>query len=430
VDGSAYFRVPARRNIFIQALDENYMQVQAMRTFVNFQPGETRSCIGCHDPRAGSPMPEPLLALAKGASSLQPQPGDTGPRPLHYPADVQPILDRHCVRCHGGDAPKAGLDLRGTETEFFSASYENLLGKGAVSFLQEWSRPPGGKSGPSHVGNGAMLHAEVQPPYALGSHASKLMKLLLKGHEDVQLEQAEFVRLATWVDANAQYYGSYYGKKNIRYTSDKDFRPVPTLDSARGVKPCVARPATIPAELLGVWRQGEGDARLPDVFDGTNAVSGGGKGTRQAVSVTLRLRPDALRNEWTPLVFTDGGTKGAFHFSLLKDGTPNVAVNVDGKGGWIHGRARRALKTGEWHDLAVVCDTREGGFLQFFVDGQLAGESLLDAGVALNLEAFRIGMWNAWANAPGNNFHGAISELRLYNGTLQQRELQALRQNR
>jgi hypothetical protein len=312
-DGSACFRVPARRNIFMQALDENYMQVQGMRTFVNFQPGETRSCIGCHDPRDGSQTPERPLALAKGASSLQPQPGDAGPRPLHYPSDVQPLLDKHCVRCHGGDAPKAGLDLRGTETEFFSASYENLLVKGAVSFLQEWICPPAGKRGPSHVGNGAMLHAEAKPPYALGSHASKLVRQLLKGHQGVKLEQAEFVRLATWVDANAQYYGSYYGKKNIRYKGAKDFRPVPTLESARGVKPCVPRPAALPAELLGVWKQGQGDVRLPEMFDGTAGVSGGVKGARQAVSVALRLRPEALRNEWTPLVFTDGGNRGAFH---------------------------------------------------------------------------------------------------------------------
>lgn len=40
------------------------------------------------------------------------------------------------------------------------------------------------------------------------------------------------------------------------------------------------------------------------------------------------------------------------------------------------------------------------------------------------------GPWSAWANSPDHNFHGTISELRLYNGTLQQRELQALRQNR
>jgi len=34
-DGSAHFTVPADRNTFFQALDESYMEVQRMRSFVN-----------------------------------------------------------------------------------------------------------------------------------------------------------------------------------------------------------------------------------------------------------------------------------------------------------------------------------------------------------------------------------------------------------
>ena len=46
-DGSAHFLVPANANIFFQALDENYLVVQTESTFVNYMPGETRSCTGC-----------------------------------------------------------------------------------------------------------------------------------------------------------------------------------------------------------------------------------------------------------------------------------------------------------------------------------------------------------------------------------------------
>ena len=237
-DGSAFFKVPNGRNIFFEALDENYMQVQVMRSFVNFQPGEKRSCIGCHDPRDGSQMPTHPMAMAKGAVDIMPQPGDTGPRPIHYPADVQPVLDKHCVSCHGGDKPKAKLDLRGTPTDHFSVSYENLLIKGLVPFIQEWASPPAGKRGPYHQSGASMLFAEAKPAYTYGSHSSKLMKLLLKGHKDVKLSRDEFIRIATWIDANAQFYGSCFGKKNIRYKSDKDFRPVPTIESARCIKPC------------------------------------------------------------------------------------------------------------------------------------------------------------------------------------------------
>ena len=47
-DGSAHFTVPAMRNIYFQALDEDLLAVQTERTYVHYMPGETRSCIGCH----------------------------------------------------------------------------------------------------------------------------------------------------------------------------------------------------------------------------------------------------------------------------------------------------------------------------------------------------------------------------------------------
>ena len=54
-DGSAHFLVQADKNIFFQALDENYMALQHMPTFVNLMPGERRSCVGCHEPRRNAP---------------------------------------------------------------------------------------------------------------------------------------------------------------------------------------------------------------------------------------------------------------------------------------------------------------------------------------------------------------------------------------
>jgi len=48
-DGSAHFLVQADKNIFLQALDKDFIEVQRERTFVNFRPGEVRSCVGCHE---------------------------------------------------------------------------------------------------------------------------------------------------------------------------------------------------------------------------------------------------------------------------------------------------------------------------------------------------------------------------------------------
>ena len=75
------------------------------------------------------------------------------------------------------------------------------------------------------------------PPYTYGSHRSKLISVLRAGHYDVKLSREEFIRLVTWVDANAPYYGSYFGRRNLAHRDQPDFRPVPTLESACGLAP-------------------------------------------------------------------------------------------------------------------------------------------------------------------------------------------------
>jgi hypothetical protein len=60
------------------------------------------------------------------------------------------------------------------------------------------------------------------------------MKKVREGHSGVGLSREEMIRIATWIDSNAPYYGTYFGKKNIKYRHDKDFRPVPTINSTLG----------------------------------------------------------------------------------------------------------------------------------------------------------------------------------------------------
>ncbi len=225
-DGSACFKVPANRNLFFQALDEDYMEVQRMRTFVNLKPGETRSCVGCHEPRDQAPVPRLAKALSRPPAKLSAQPGDVAPRPLHYPTNVQPILDRHCISCHNGKDPKAIPDLRGELTTMFNRSYENILQGGLVDTVREW-----------HGITYAMQNAEAVPPYSHGSHRSRFITVLRAGHHDVKLSKEEWIKLVTWIDSGVPYYGSYYGRRHLKYRGQPDFRPRPSLSSARGVPP-------------------------------------------------------------------------------------------------------------------------------------------------------------------------------------------------
>jgi hypothetical protein len=225
-DGSAHFLVQADRNIFFQVLDEDYIEVQRERTFVNFRPGELRSCVGCHERAENSDAATTRLPLAlrRGPSVPGPQPGeDSGARPLAYEIDVQPVWDRHCTVCHGPEKQEGGLDLSGQRTALFNRSYENILARGLIAVIRE-NHP---KTSNTHY----------LPPYSLGTHASELSKYVSEDHYQVKLSPEERIRVTTWIDANGQYYGSYYGRKNLMYRNHAHFRPVLTFEQSRADHP-------------------------------------------------------------------------------------------------------------------------------------------------------------------------------------------------
>jgi len=254
-DGSAHFVVPAKANIYFQALDANYFAVQTERTFVNYIPGETRACIGCHETPQDAAAAKPrasVLALKRPPSVPGPQIGETaGGRPIHFAADVQPVLDKHCVKCHSGEKPKAGLNLSGTMTALFSVSYESLIperrrGKGRKRGLCDLVGPTIGENHPK-TGN-----VHYMPARSFGSHASILVAMHSKGkvtlknpehakiaaklaevHKKINLTPAELLKISNWVDTNAQYYGSWWGRRNLQYKDHPNFRPVPTFKIAR-----------------------------------------------------------------------------------------------------------------------------------------------------------------------------------------------------
>ena len=195
-DGSAYFKAPAGIPISFQALDEQGRAIQTMRTITYLQPGESMSCVGCHEHRLSSPPRQPkALALNRPASEIEP--GPDGSKPLSYPLLVQPVLDRLCVKCHSGDAP-AGPEnnpivLTGEPEGQYSKSY-NVLAK-RVPF-SSWGK----------------LDENGEPatqPERFGARASGLMKMLLEGHQKVELNDEDRDRLITWMDANALFYGTF-----------------------------------------------------------------------------------------------------------------------------------------------------------------------------------------------------------------------------
>lgn len=206
-DGSVYVEVPADRFIYFQLLDRDKMMVQSMRSGATLMPGERAGCVGCHERRLeGTPYAAPSLpmALHRAPSRLEPWYGP--PREFNYLTEVQPVFDRHCVTCHDYGKPAGKtLNLAGDLGLVFNTSYLDLHLKSALRWAPD---PP---EGPKQIIK--VIHdgpPEVLPPYAWGSHRSRLIDLLRQGHYDVKLTADELARIVTWIDVNAPYYGSYH----------------------------------------------------------------------------------------------------------------------------------------------------------------------------------------------------------------------------
>ena len=73
-----------------------------MQSFVSVQPGQTVSCIGCHEPRNRSTLPPGYLDALQRPPS-KPVPVADVPGVFDFPRDIQPILDASCATCHGYD---------------------------------------------------------------------------------------------------------------------------------------------------------------------------------------------------------------------------------------------------------------------------------------------------------------------------------------
>ena len=188
-DGSAHFEVPANRPLFLIALDEKNQSVKRMHSFLSVMPGEVLSCVGCHEQRVNTPQGRPavLKAMKRKASIIEKVPGI--PFTIDFPRDIQPILDKHCIKCHNPDKPDGKILLTGDPGPVFSHAYFSLAGMGYVS-------------------DGRNRHGNT-PPRGVGDSASKLMKMLDGSHHKAKLSHDETEMIRNWIHIGATYPGTY-----------------------------------------------------------------------------------------------------------------------------------------------------------------------------------------------------------------------------
>jgi hypothetical protein len=142
---------------------------------------------------------------------------------MDYASMVQPILDKHCVACHGGEEGIAcGLDLSGGWTEFFSISYENLTSRREVQYKSTLI------AGIDCMNGTALYSSQILPPYSHGSSAAPLAKVLVEGdlgHQDrlPDMTRAERDLLLAWIDSNGLFNGTWdYTQQGCRLAGWKE----------------------------------------------------------------------------------------------------------------------------------------------------------------------------------------------------------------
>ena len=206
-DGSALFRVPAYTPVAVQPLDENGQSLQLMRSWFTAMPGEVLSCVGCHEQQNTVTVNRETIAARRKPSEIATWRGPV--RGFSFQREVQPVLDKHCVGCHGGQPLDDGrqlADLRGSKiiTDWNSkiAGHVNVNvgGKFSDSYveLHRFVRRPGIES-----------NIRLLAPMEFHADATELIQMLRNGHRGVELDAEAWDRLVTWIDLNAPYHGTW-----------------------------------------------------------------------------------------------------------------------------------------------------------------------------------------------------------------------------
>lgn len=189
-DGSAYFEAPSNMTLFFQALSEEGVVIQTMRSATYLQPGNVLSCNGCHEERhaAQQPMLKTTLASQRAPSKITPE--CEGSAPFRFDRLVFPVLKNTCVSCHTGK-----------EKEKFAFSDEphkawqqlTKAGKPSVAELVSHQYRSMPYSNPGE---------NIATKAALTRHLRELKK-------EKKISDTDYRRLLLWMDLYGQYLGSF-----------------------------------------------------------------------------------------------------------------------------------------------------------------------------------------------------------------------------
>jgi hypothetical protein len=246
-DGSCCFEAPAHAPVYFQVLDAKGYTIQSMRSWSTLQNGERLSCVGCHEHKmdvatnlntalAFSKPPQKLkpfagkehplvrqLASESWFDSVENYLGVNAPRSLDadatvdgfsYVQEIQPIFDRHCVRCH--NASRIGESKISLTGEPAKPETVKLIGAGRVdpkrAYTQSYvtiTTSGNPDKNPWMTWLKPRSRAVMLPPYHTGACKSRIMNCFEPVHYDVQVSENEKRTFACWLDLLIPFCGSY-----------------------------------------------------------------------------------------------------------------------------------------------------------------------------------------------------------------------------
>ncbi|NQT85149.1 hypothetical protein HQ560_00190, partial [bacterium] len=326
-DGSVLFRAPANTPLSLQPLDADGKAVQRMRSWLTAMPGETLSCVGCHEQPGTVPVAGKPPAPQRRPAEITPWYGPI--RGFSFDREVQqPVLDTYCIGCHNGTPRPGGRqaspDLTARPKE--ARTFHIMLGRN-----RKCNFTPSYWTLRSYVRSTNEADNHLLVPYEFSADSSHLIRMLRKGHHNVALPAEAWDRLITWIDLGAPSYGTW--SENVGEAKVQRYRTA-RMDLLKRYAhvdddpEVIFQPASSPAAPVMPPAESPRVARVPRVdgwpFDAAEAVrrqARAGRETKRTfelapgVTLAMTLAP--------PGRFVMGDPAGH------RDEGPPVAVHID-----------------------------------------------------------------------------------------------------
>ncbi|MDR3232897.1 MAG: hypothetical protein LBT46_04410 [Planctomycetaceae bacterium] len=291
-DGSVAFEIPPGEAVYFELLDGEGRAVHVMRTFTYVMPGEVRGCFGCHEGTSLTGMGKTAgasqgKAFARKDYKLTP-PAWGAEESISFARFVQPVLDKHCAKCHDDPENKAYQKLNMTsrpslhgwqsqpftrnDISPFTEPYLTLVtgGRGRTGWGGEnaGTMPRDERGVPKNLagifivegfGGNEEISLQTLPPYSAFSPKSTLIRNAMSGEHGngVKVTGEDLQRLIAWVDVN----GPYLGDEEIR----NDMYD-PDSSTVRTIPPIRPRVATAPKiNRFNLRQDGDTKAMLPEL---------------------------------------------------------------------------------------------------------------------------------------------------------------------